>query len=156
MKRLQGRLIERQRTFDIADSQNYVVAHCSLLLNHKGFNGLFTIGYRISKAPSLKIPPDASTRIAFLPFANPSTAPPTYLKVLPARTTWSIHAFREEGIPKFHMGQRPRRLGNYPSGDRYAHPALSRRNRDGMVRPRNSDLLAFARLSLHCALHGTS
>src|SRR5712692_3607510 len=64
MKRLQGRLIERQRTFDIAASQNYVVEHCSLLLNHKGFNGLFTIGYRISKAPSLKIPPDASTRIA--------------------------------------------------------------------------------------------
>jgi hypothetical protein len=28
----------------------------------------------ISKASSLKIPPDASTRIAFLPFANPSTA----------------------------------------------------------------------------------
>src|SRR5712692_11647376 len=77
IKRLQGHLIERQRTFDIADSQNYVVEHCSLLQNHKGFNGLFTIGYRISKAPSLKIPPDASTRIAFLPFANPSTAPPT-------------------------------------------------------------------------------
>src|SRR6266478_7922857 len=29
--RLQGRLIERQRTFDIADSQNHVVEHCSLL-----------------------------------------------------------------------------------------------------------------------------
>src|SRR6266702_3686710 len=51
------------------------------------------------------------------------------------------------------MGQRPRRFGNYPSGDRYTHPALSRRNRDGMIRPRNSDLLAFARLSLHCAPH---
>ena len=49
MKRLQGRLIERQRTFDIADSQNYVVEHCSLLLNHKGFNGLFTIGYRMDR-----------------------------------------------------------------------------------------------------------
>jgi hypothetical protein len=31
IKRLQGRLIERQRTFDIADSQNHVVEHCSLL-----------------------------------------------------------------------------------------------------------------------------
>jgi hypothetical protein len=31
IKRLQGRLIERQRTFDIADSQNHVVDHCSLL-----------------------------------------------------------------------------------------------------------------------------
>src|SRR5436853_6163015 len=50
------------------------------------------------------------------------------------------------------MGQRRRRCGNYPSGDRYAHPALSRRNRDGMVRPRDSDLFAFAR-NLHCALH---
>src|SRR5713101_573887 len=54
------------------------------------------------------------------------------------------------------MGQRPRGFGNYPSGDRYAHSAVSRRNRDGMVRPRNSDLLAFARLSLYCALHGAS
>src|SRR3989441_11596958 len=31
IKRLQGRLIEGQRTFDIADSQNHVVEHCSLL-----------------------------------------------------------------------------------------------------------------------------
>src|ERR1017187_7551704 len=31
IKRLQGRLIERQRTFDIADSQNHVVEHRSLL-----------------------------------------------------------------------------------------------------------------------------
>src|SRR6266851_4515641 len=30
IKRLQGRLIEGQRTFDIADSQNHVVEHCSL------------------------------------------------------------------------------------------------------------------------------
>jgi hypothetical protein len=35
------------------------------------------------------------------------------------------------------------RFSNYPSGDRYTRPALSRRNRDGMVRPRNSDLLVF-------------
>src|SRR5713226_5120881 len=41
-KRLQGRLIERQRTFDIADSQNHVVEHCSPS-NHKCFDGLFTI-----------------------------------------------------------------------------------------------------------------
>src|SRR5438128_9800741 len=47
--------------------------------------------------------------------------------------------------------KRPRRFSNYPAGDRYTHPGLSRRNRDGMVRPRNSDLLVFARLSLHCA-----
>src|SRR6266446_646064 len=52
--------------------------------------------------------------------------------------------------------KRPRRLSNYPARDRYTHPALSRRNRDGMVRPRNSDLLAFARFSLHCAPHGIS
>src|SRR5258708_3871748 len=41
IKRLQGRLIERQRTFDIADSQNHVVEHCSPS-NHKGFDSLFT------------------------------------------------------------------------------------------------------------------
>src|SRR6266478_3278911 len=50
----------------------------------------------------------------------------------------------------------PRRFGHYSSGDRYTHPALSRRNRDGMVRPRNSDLFAFARLSVHCAPRRTS
>src|SRR6185436_9091602 len=31
MKRLQSRLIEGQRTLDIADGQNHVVKHCSLL-----------------------------------------------------------------------------------------------------------------------------
>src|SRR5258708_30956401 len=46
IKRLQGRLIERQRTLDIADSQNHVVEHCSPS-NHKGFGGLFTIGGRL-------------------------------------------------------------------------------------------------------------
>src|SRR5260370_33841580 len=46
IKRLQGRLIERQRTFDITDSQNHVVEHCSPS-NHKGFDGLFTIGGRL-------------------------------------------------------------------------------------------------------------
>src|SRR5260370_29735169 len=46
IKRLQGRLIERQRTFDIADSQNHVVEHCSPS-NHKGFDGLFSIGGRL-------------------------------------------------------------------------------------------------------------
>jgi hypothetical protein len=35
IKRLQGRLVKRQRTFDIADSQNYVIEHCSLLQNQK-------------------------------------------------------------------------------------------------------------------------
>src|ERR1700730_7261253 len=49
-----------------------------------------------------------------------------------------------------------RRFSDFPPGDRYTHPALSRRNCDGMVRPRNSDLFAFARRSLHCAPHGTS
>ena len=44
IKRLQGCLIERQRTFDIVHSQNHVVEHCSLLQAHKGFNDLFTIG----------------------------------------------------------------------------------------------------------------
>src|SRR5580700_6416927 len=52
------------------------------------------------------------------------------------------------------QSKRSRRFGNYPVGDRYTHPALSRRNLDGMIWPRNSDLLAFARLSLHCAPHG--
>src|SRR3984893_5374687 len=49
-----------------------------------------------------------------------------------------------------------RRFSDFPPGDRYTHLAHSRRNRDGMVRPRNSDLLAFARLSLHCAPHSIS
>src|SRR5882672_8621297 len=48
-----------------------------------------------------------------------------------------------------------RRFSNYPAGDRYTHLGLSWRDRDGMVRPRDSDLLAFARLRLHCAPHGT-
>src|SRR6202030_4008485 len=46
-----------------------------------------------------------------------------------------------------------RRFSDSPPGDRYTHLAHSRRNRDGMVRPRNSDLLAFPRLCLHCAPH---
>src|SRR5712691_597449 len=54
------------------------------------------------------------------------------------------------------QSKRPRRFGHYSSGDRYTHSALSRRNRDGMIRPRNSDFLAFARFSLHCAPHGIS
>src|SRR5713226_8873903 len=54
------------------------------------------------------------------------------------------------------QAKRLRRFSDYPAGDRYTHFALSRRNRDGMVRPRNSDLLAFARLCLHCAPRGTS
>src|SRR6202161_4343349 len=49
-----------------------------------------------------------------------------------------------------------RRFSDFPPGDRYTHLAHSRRNRDGMVRPRNSDLLAFARLCLHCSPRGTS
>src|SRR4029077_12969949 len=60
------------------------------------------------------------------------------------------------GISLLLQSKCPRRFGNYPAGDRYTHPALSRRNCDGMVRPRNSDLFAFARRSLHCAPHGTS
>src|ERR1700757_3909246 len=52
--------------------------------------------------------------------------------------------------------KRSRRFSDYPAGDRYTHPALSRRNCDGMVSPRNSDLLAFARFSLHCAPPGIS
>src|SRR5580692_1333729 len=49
-----------------------------------------------------------------------------------------------------------RRFSNYRAGNRYPHRALTRRNRDGMVRPRNSDLLAFGRRSLHCAPHRIS
>src|SRR5882724_2380643 len=59
------------------------------------------------------------------------------------------------GISLLLQPQCPRRFSNYSSCDRYTHPALSPRNRDGMVRPRNSDLLAFACLSLHCAPNGT-
>src|ERR1700731_1687286 len=51
------------------------------------------------------------------------------------------------------QAKRTRRFSNYRPGDRYTHLALCRRNRDGMVRPRNSDLLAFAPLSMHCAPH---
>src|SRR6202166_5454497 len=52
--------------------------------------------------------------------------------------------------------KRLRRFSDDPAGDRYTHLTLSRRNHDGMVRPRNSGLLAFARLCLHCAPSGTS
>src|SRR5207237_6318157 len=54
------------------------------------------------------------------------------------------------------QSKRPLRFGHYSSGDRYTYPALSRRNRDGMVRPRNSDLLSFVRFSVDCAPHGIS
>src|SRR3984893_8529529 len=59
-------------------------------------------------------------------------------------------------IPLLLQAKLLRRFSDYPAGDRYTHFAHSRRNRDGMVRPRNSDLLAFARLCLHCAPRGTS
>src|SRR5713226_4975979 len=59
IKRLQGRLIERQRTFDIADSQNHVVEHCSPS-NHKGLDGLFTIGGRLCAGPLFKAFPASS------------------------------------------------------------------------------------------------
>src|ERR1700722_9714923 len=49
-----------------------------------------------------------------------------------------------------------RRFSHYPVGDLYTHPALSRRNRNGMVRAGNSDLPALARFSLHCAPQGIS
>ena len=49
-----------------------------------------------------------------------------------------------------------RRFSNDPSGDRYTHLALSWRNRDGMVRPGNFDLLAFAQLVSICAPHVAS
>src|SRR5271169_7170535 len=51
--------------------------------------------------------------------------------------------------------KRLRRFSYDPACDRYTHLALSRRNRNGMVRPRNSDLLTFARLCLHCAPRGS-
>src|SRR5260370_21474129 len=44
IKRLQGRLIERQPPFDIADSENNVVEH-RLPSKHECFNGLFAVGY---------------------------------------------------------------------------------------------------------------
>src|ERR1700722_1887841 len=52
--------------------------------------------------------------------------------------------------------KRLRRFSDDLAGDRYTHLTLSRRNRDGMVRPRNSDFLTFVRLCLHCAPRGTS
>src|SRR5713226_10950 len=48
MKRLQGRLIEGQRTFDIADSENNVVEH-RLPSKHECFNGLFAVGYSMDR-----------------------------------------------------------------------------------------------------------
>src|SRR5580700_997806 len=48
IKRLQGRLIEGQRTFDIADSQNNVVEH-RLPSKHECFNGLFTVRYSMDR-----------------------------------------------------------------------------------------------------------
>ena len=48
-KRLQGRLIKGQRTFDIADSKNNVVERRSPPLNHECFKGLFAIGYRMDR-----------------------------------------------------------------------------------------------------------
>jgi hypothetical protein len=47
IKRLQGRLIERQRTFDIADAQNNVVEHCSLLQVAEALAALFCDSTRL-------------------------------------------------------------------------------------------------------------
>src|SRR5271163_2318605 len=58
-------------------------------------------------------------------------------------------------IPLLLQSKRLRRFSDYPPGDRYTHFALSRRNCDGMVRARDSDLLPCARLCLHCAPRGT-
>src|ERR1700686_1102490 len=49
--------------------------------------------------------------------------------------------------------KRLRRFSDDPPGDRHTHLALGWRNRNGMVRSGNFDLLAFARLCLHCAPH---
>src|SRR3984893_8329179 len=112
VKWLQRRLIEGQRTFDIADSQNNVVEHSSpsqITSASTAFSPLGTAwiasgGMFIPSArtvwtssipmkpriwrrygstksqpfqgPSLKTPPDASTKTAFLPFASPSTPAP--------------------------------------------------------------------------------
>src|SRR6202008_2414721 len=45
------------------------------------------------------------------------------------------------GISLLLQPKRSRRFSDYPAGDGYTHPALSRRNYDGMVGPGNSDLL---------------
>ena len=47
--------------------------------------------------------------------------------------------------------KRSRRFGNYPSSDRYTDLTLSWRNRDRMIRARNSDLLVFIRARTHFA-----
>src|ERR1700686_617933 len=70
------------------------------------------------------------------------------------RATTSPHrcaASSRQGISLLLQAKCSRRFSNYRPCDRYTHLTLSRRNRDGMVRPRNSDLVAFARLYLHCA-----
>src|SRR5271154_375497 len=56
-------------------------------------------------------------------------------------------------IPLLLQSKRFRRFCDDPPGDRHTHLALGRRNRNRMVRSRNFDLLAFARLCLHCAPH---
>src|SRR5258707_11121577 len=60
------------------------------------------------------------------------------------------------GISLLLQAKCSRRFNNYRPCDRYTYLAHSRRNRDGMVRPGDSDLLAFVRLCLHCAPRGTS
>src|SRR5882724_2108713 len=47
--------------------------------------------------------------------------------------------------------KRSRRFSDDPASDRYTHLAPGRRDSDGMVRPRNPDLLTFARYGVHCA-----
>src|ERR1700722_12337463 len=56
-------------------------------------------------------------------------------------------------ISLFLEPKRLRRFSDDPPSDRYTHVALSRRDRDGMVRSREFDFLAGAQLGIQCASH---
>src|ERR1700683_548117 len=56
-------------------------------------------------------------------------------------------------IPLLFEPKRFRRFSDDLPGYRYTHLSYGRRNRDRMVRPGNSDLLADRRLGMHCAPH---
>src|ERR1700681_4358422 len=61
IKRLQGRLIEGQRTFDIADSQNHVVEHCSLLQITRVSTLSNRVGFRAAANNSAEVPTSGPT-----------------------------------------------------------------------------------------------
>src|SRR5439155_14972773 len=96
IQRLQGRLIEGQRTFDIADSQNHVVKHCSLLQITRASTGLLTMhgsasvtsSARSRCLPGLRV----RARALNLPSAwRPRTTPPPCCPVAPPTAISFVH-----------------------------------------------------------------